>query len=470
MPTFGRTGSGKWHIVGPDGCRYGRAFADDPDAGPDETVDAADIIAYDPPDSSNSERSGLIPASIGPGTTKQQRLVLPEEISDADTGLCGSCRVQLETQQKRRSRIITDLKRVTPLRDVEWIHTEDDSLQVCYWCRAHEARVWVSETLDSRVCPACGRLYNSPFGDPGSDNTPENDRRPPTPTDFVTPIVFGVPLPDYDPTALTGSNRPLIEVREGHKYATLTLDLDRTGHAFTPEAIDALRSVRNSYVETVAADEAHQTDVTLDVDMTARSMTLKGVYPDDVGFVIGDCWEIGGDPDNWFRIGWSQHGRMYGPPVDRSVPGDEPVVDAFPRLQTQAPAASVDTDSLKQVTESGRYQRGERYYNQGAVTEIERVDDRLQARVQGSRPYDVRVTLEDGQYINGQCSCPDDAVPCKHIVAAVLASGDVEPVGNEQAIEAVVWSASREELEAFLLDVAEDDLSFRKRIYNELHE
>ncbi len=470
MPTFGRTGSGKWHIVGPDGCRYGRAFADDPDAVPDETVDAADIVAYDPPDSSNSERSGVIPASISPGTTKQQRLVLPAEIGDTDTGFCDSCRVQLETQQKRRSRIITDLKRVTPLRDVEWIHTEDDSLPVCYWCRAHEARFWMSETLDSRVCPACGRLYNSPLGDPGSDTTPETDRRPPTPTDFVTPIVFGATLPEYDPTEVTGSNRPLIEVREGHKYATLKFDLDRTGHAFTPEAVDALRSVRDSYAETVAADEAHQTDVTLDVGMTARSTTLEGVYPADIASVIGDCWEIVGDPDNWFRIGWSQHGRMYGPPVDRSVPGDEPVVEAFPRLQTQAPAASVDTDALEHATESGRYQRGERYYNRGAVTDIERVDDRLQATVQGSRPYNVRVTLKDGQYVDGRCSCPDDAVPCKHIVAAVLASGDVEPVGNEQAIEAVVGSASREELAAFLLDAAEDDLSLRKRIYDELYE
>jgi hypothetical protein len=277
-------------------------------------------------------------------------------------------------------------------------------------------------------------------------------------------------LPEYDPTEVTGSNRPLIEVREGHKYATLKFDLDRTGHAFTPEAVDALRSVRDSYAETVAADEAHQTDVTLDVGMTARSTTLEGVYPADIASVIGDCWEIVGDPDNWFRIGWSQHGRMYGPPVDRSVPGDEPVVEAFPRLQTQAPAASVDTDALEHATESGRYQRGERYYNRGAVTDIERVDDRLQSTVQGSRPYTVRVTLKDGQYVDGRCSCPDDAVPCKHIVAAVLASGDVEPVGNEQAIEAVVGSASREELAAFLLDAAEDDLSLRKRIYDELYE
>lgn len=174
-----------------------------------------------------------------------------------------------------------------------------------------------------------------------------------------------------------------------------------------------------------------------------------------------------GDPDNWFRTGWSQY-RRYGPPVERSVPGDDPVADVFPRLQTQAPAASVDTDSLEYVTDPGRYQRGERYYHRGAVTDRDRVDDWLQATVQGSQPYDVRVRINDGRFVDGECSCPDDAVPCKHIVAAFLASGDVEPVGDEQALEAVVRNATREDLETFLLNVAEADLTLRKQMYEKL--
>lgn len=467
MPTFGRTGNGKWHIVGPNGCRYGQAF-DDPDTALDGTVTATDITSYESPDTSDGERSGTIATGLNPGTTKQQRLVLPREIRESDAGLCGSCRSQLEIQQKRRSRLITDLKRRTPLRDVDWNVTHHDGLQVCYWCRAHEPAVWTSDVLDSRVCPACGRLYNSRLGESSRDQTLEEERRPATPTEFVIPIVVGTTLPDYDPTDLVGSNRPVIEVREKTKYATLKLDLERTGHAFTPEAIDALREVRSSYAAEVADDEAHQTDVKIDVGMTARSVTLEGVYPDDTPVVIGNCWDIVGDPVNWFRLGWSPHGQMYGPPVERSVPGDEAVVDAFPRLQTQTPAASVDTDFLKQVTEAGRSQRGQRYYERGAVTALERVDNQLQATVQGSQPYDVHVTLEDGRFVDGRCSCPDDAVPCKHIVAAVLASGDVEPVGGEEAIDDVVANASRDELEMLILDVAADDLSLRKRIYEDL--
>lgn len=471
MPTFGRSGSGKWHIVGPDGCRYGRAFADDPDTAPDETVTATDIVAYDPPDAADhgQAHSGLTGIGSGyPSPGRHQRLVLPREIGAADSGLCTSCRSQLETHQKRRASTITDLKRITPLRDVEWSRTEYDTLQVCYWCRGHETTLWTSEELDCQVCPACGRLYNSPLGDPGPDTTLEEDGRPATPAEFVTPIVLGTPLPDYDPTELVGSNRPIIEVREKNKYATLKLDLERTGHAFTPAGIDALRKVRDAYAETVAEDAAHQTDVRIDVGMTARSVTLEGVYPDDVASVVGDCWEIVGDPANWFRIGWSSQGSIYGFPSGRSIPGDEPVIEAFPRLKTQAPAASVDTDSLRQVTDPGRYQRGEQYYTRGAVTEIERVDNQLHATVQGSQPYDVRITLDHGQFVDGRCSCPDDAVPCKHIVAAVLASGDVESVGGEQSVEELVTKAARDELEALVLDVAEEDITLRRRIYEEL--
>lgn len=472
MPTFGRIGHGKWHVVGPDGCRYGRAFTDDPDSTPDETVTATDIVSYDPPDSTENDRSSATPLGfsryVPRSNLEHQRLVFPREIRDGNSEVCNSCRSRLETQQKRRARLIAELKRVTPLRDIDWTSTEYESLQVCFWCRAHESTLWGSKVLGSRVCPACGRLYNSPLGNPATDNTPETDVRPATPTEFVTPIIFGTTLPDYDPTDLVGSNRPLIEVREKHKYATIKLDLERTGHAFTPEAIDALREVRDMYAGQVAEDESHQTEVTIDVGMTARSVTLEGVYPDDAASVVGDCWNIVGAPSNWFSVGWPPQGRLYGRSVERSIPGDEPVVDVFPRLQTQAPESSVDTDTLEQVTDPGRYQRGERYYNRGAVTDIQRVDDRLQATVQGSQPYDVHVRLDQGRYVDGRCSCPDDVVPCKHIVAAVLASGDVEPVGGEQVVEELVADATREELEALLVKAAEDDLSLRKRIYEEL--
>lgn len=121
---FGRTGTGKWHIVGPDGCRYGRAFADDPEAAPDETTSAADIVSYAPPD----DVTDGIPSDrvLGSGT-RLQRLVLPGAITESDAELCRSCRSRLETHQRRRSQLIEELKRATPARDVDWVSAESDS-------------------------------------------------------------------------------------------------------------------------------------------------------------------------------------------------------------------------------------------------------------------------------------------------------------------------------------------------------
>jgi len=113
------------------------------------------------------------------------------------------------------------------------------------------------------------------------------------------------------------------------------------------------------------------------------------------------------------------------------------------------------------VTDSGRYERGERYYKRGAVTDIARVDNLIKATVQGSRPYDVQVTLSNGSYVEGQCSCPDDAPTCKHVVAAVLASGDVEAVGGDRSLDDLLKSASVNDLRTVLRTLAEDDAKIR---------
>ncbi|WP_193788171.1 SWIM zinc finger family protein [Natrinema limicola] len=104
------------------------------------------------------------------------------------------------------------------------------------------------------------------------------------------------------------------------------------------------------------------------------------------------------------------------------------------------------------------------------MTELEYVDDTLQATVPGSRPYDVQVILSQGSYVSGQCRCPDETVPCKHIVAAVLASGDVEAVGSNQSLDALLAAASAEELRSILAEIADEDIGIRKRLYEELSE
>jgi hypothetical protein len=473
VPTFGRTASGKWHLVGPDGCRYGRAFAGETDDSTAETVTATDIVAYEPPDPPDDKQPSPASVSLGARSIRgsdEQRLVFPTDVRESDADLCDSCRVQLDHHQKRRSRIITDLKQVTPVRDVDWEVDEHDTRRACDWCRAHESTTWHSEELGCTVCPACGRLAETPLGEPTAENTPDVDRLPETPAEPITPIVVGTTLPEYDPTELVGSNRPLIKYREKHKYAALVLELERTGHAFSAEGIAALEQIRSNYTDQVAADDAHQTDVTLEIGVTPRTVTFGGIFPEDRTSVIDECWDIVSDPANWVPIGWPEQGWIHRRAADPSIPGDEPVTDAFPRLKTQTPTQGVDLETLRQVTEPGRYERGMRYYERGAVTAIERVDDLLRATVQGSRPYDVQVTLSQGSYADGRCSCPDDAAPCKHIVATVLASGDVDPVGDDRSLDTVLSAASAEALRTLLFDLAADDVTLRKQVYEELGE
>ncbi|SFC59392.1 SWIM zinc finger [Halobiforma haloterrestris] len=470
MPTFARSGSGsgKWHLVGPDGCRYGREFDAD-DATPDDTVTAIDIVAYDTPGEPAAAPTGPIsPPTSGSmrGRSDQQRLVFPVAIRDGDADLCGSCRAELERQQQRRARVIADLKRVTTRRDIDWDRTDRETRRACDWCRAHERTTY--DGLGATVCPVCRRLFESPLGEPSDDRRPDTDRLPETPTDPIAPIVLETDLPDYEPTELVGSNRPVITYREKRTYAEVIFELERTGHGFSAEGIAELESVRTEYADRVATEDTHQAEVTLEIGTTPRTVTLENVLPADRVDVIDACWDVVSDPSYWFPLGWPQQGYVHRRGAVPSIPGDDPVVEEFPRLRTRKASSAVDTDTLRSVTDPGRYERGERYYERGAVTDAVRVDERLRATVQGSQPYEVQVTLSNGSYVEGECSCPDDTVPCKHIVAAVLASGDVEDIGADRSLEAVLESATPDEVRTLLRNLAEEDVSVRKRVYETL--
>ena len=471
MPTFARTGTGKWHVASSDGCRYGKEFA--AETTPEETVTETDIIAYDPPaePEKSTRRSGSVSSSTGGssfprGEPYQQRLVLPSAIEDSDAGLCGSCRSNLESQQKRRSKVITGLKLVTTRRDLEWKQTDHSTPQACDWCRATEETTHTG--FDARICPACRRLFETPFGEPSDDVAPGTDRLPKPPENAITPIVFGTTLPEYTPADLVGSNRPLIKYREKHKYAELVFELERTGHGFTADALDTLAEIRTAYADSVTDHENHQTSVSLQPGTTPRTVTLEGILPEDRVDVITSCWEVVSDPDYWFPLGWPQQGYIHRREAAPSIPGDVPVAEEFPRLKTQMPSEGVDTETLRSVTDPGRFERGERYYERGAVTTIERVNDRIHATVQGSRPYDVTVTLSNGSYVEGECSCPDDAPTCKHIIAAVLASGDVEDAASEQSVSTLLETATADDLQSLLQILSDEHIEVRKRIYEEL--
>ncbi len=82
---------------------------------------------------------------------------------------------------------------------------------------------------------------------------------------------------------------------------------------------------------------------------------------------------------------------------------------------------SITEKNLRSLTDSGRYQRGRDYFNDGAVTNLREYRGRITATVTGSQNYQVKLWEEDGQ-LEYECSCPDgqDYEFCKHCVAVGL--------------------------------------------------
>src|SRR3990170_2528779 len=85
------------------------------------------------------------------------------------------------------------------------------------------------------------------------------------------------------------------------------------------------------------------------------------------------------------------------------------------------PPALTDED-VSRLCGSTVYQRGQRYYRNGAVLRPRIEGDVLRAEVQGSRskPYKVSVTVAPDQIISS-CDCPYGAEYCKHAGALLVA-------------------------------------------------
>ncbi|MDP2414629.1 SWIM zinc finger domain-containing protein [Daejeonella sp.] len=74
--------------------------------------------------------------------------------------------------------------------------------------------------------------------------------------------------------------------------------------------------------------------------------------------------------------------------------------------------------------------RGKQYYKDGAVMEIEEINDGFwNAEVEGSEFYDVKVQLnESDAIIDSSCTCPYDGDICKHVIAVLCAIREERPI------------------------------------------
>src|SRR3954447_3379136 len=78
--------------------------------------------------------------------------------------------------------------------------------------------------------------------------------------------------------------------------------------------------------------------------------------------------------------------------------------------------------------DSGVKQRGQEYFEDGAVRITHAADDRISARVQGTDRYNVKIRWDQDGRLDLRCTCPyfQDNGPCKHIWATLLQADEEE--------------------------------------------
>ncbi|ELY73506.1 SWIM zinc finger family protein [Natrinema pallidum] len=122
-------------------------------------------------------------------------------------------------------------------------------------------------------------------------------------------------------------------------------------------------------------------------------------------------------------------------------------------------APTITEAAIRNLARSQSYDRGEDYYNRGAVREITRRDNRLEAAVEGSQyePYQVQIELDETGVIDTLCSCPyDHGGICKHRVAVLLTYiRDPDEISQRPPVSKLVADTNPEELRDLLVALVE---------------
>ena len=116
--------------------------------------------------------------------------------------------------------------------------------------------------------------------------------------------------------------------------------------------------------------------------------------------------------------------------------------------------------TVRELARSKSYNRGQSYYEQGAVSDIVRRGETLRADVEGSQyqPYTVTIEFDDAGVARTDCSCPyDHGGICKHRVAVLLTYiRDSDRVHNRQPISELIADANPEILQNLLVELVDN--------------
>ena len=122
--------------------------------------------------------------------------------------------------------------------------------------------------------------------------------------------------------------------------------------------------------------------------------------------------------------------------------------------------------------------RGYEYYEDGLVKDVLLKGNIVTAKVLGTDAYDVSVEIDNGIFIDGDCTCPyaSDGSYCKHMAALLyyLDNENLDENNNyttkEKKIRDSLKNINKKELDAFLVELLTEDRNiydkFRLRFNN----
>lgn len=149
-----------------------------------------------------------------------------------------------------------------------------------------------------------------------------------------------------------------------------------------------------------------------------------------------------------------------------------------------APTLTSLLTTVQSLADAKTFTRGKAYFYDGAVSNIEKRNDSVDATVTGTQRYEVILTVGRDGELAYTCNCPvgQGGIFCKHAVAVALAclqgSGEALPEPeaklpekptkkrrtNADVIREYVTALDKDVLQEFLLDAAEFDRNLRDKL------
>ena len=89
----------------------------------------------------------------------------------------------------------------------------------------------------------------------------------------------------------------------------------------------------------------------------------------------------------------------------------------------------VQMESWKNWFQPHILERGQTYFDEGRVSDLERTENSYTATVEGTEEYEVEILLDGDSIEDMICDCPyaEDRNACKHMAAVLFAVSAAEP-------------------------------------------